>query len=207
MRKPSIVLPLLLLSLIVGLSGCLERPLDEDEIEFVEEILDIVPRETIDSLEALGFNVHEGTNPPVIDGALHIEPFELLIPFGPQDPWEVGKEVQAYEYTFENFDPAEKTVSISYHQPNGTDQGSGIGGIIAGEGNGFTIFSELAGDVQGIQYTQAVIMTGVITDDGVKDFQYAFLMTDKEGDDLDAILIPVGTGRIWIDSDYISEWQ
>lgn len=174
----------------------------KDKNELSEEIQNIIPEQTIKDLEAKGLTVNRGNKPPNAEGIFEVSPFELLAPFGAEDPWLKGRRINPYRYKI--YDQTKGKVTIDFKQLSSNDHGNGMGSYISGNGNKFSIFTELKGETNNISYTHVTIISGEITDTGIKDFQYGFVMTDKKNDDNNT-LMEIGKSRIWIDADKLAE--
>ncbi|GAB3542138.1 hypothetical protein [Spirosoma fluminis] len=201
----TILIKLLLLSGIsVALTNCSKKEI-VPQSGLSQDIRNIVPQTIIDDLRKRGMVINEGAKPPKLDGVIYADPYRLVSPYGPSDAWREGKVIDSYHYKFYGQTADNK---ITYDYTNGSDKGKGNGAFVAGNGNLFTIFSEDVGVSKGINYKTVTIMSGEVTDKGVQAFQYAFVMTEKTGEDptVEDKLIAVGNGRIWDDGDQLAEW-
>ncbi|QHV93950.1 hypothetical protein [Spirosoma endbachense] len=200
--RPLALLALFALSILFDSCKKSDAP-DDPTKGFTTQIQNIVPTTIIDDLRTRGMTINEGKVPPALAGTIIVaSPWELLSPYGTEDSWQKGKVIADYKYKF-----YEQTTDgkIKYDYKNdGSDTGSGKGAFISGNGNSFTIFSEDIGVSKTINYKTITVMSGEITDAGIKNFQYAFVLKEKTNDDNNSALIPVGKGRIWIDSDKLA---
>ncbi|PWJ57377.1 hypothetical protein CLV98_10784 [Dyadobacter jejuensis] len=164
---------------------------------------DFVPKEIIDDFRSKGLIINEGVTPPMLEGYYLASPLTLLVPFGPDDPYQAGKLFSDYRYSF--YDQTDDNqIKYDFKSANGSATGTGTGSFISGEGNKFTLYSEQIGETYGIENKQITIISGELDSDGIKNWQEAFVFTYK-GDDPNGQLIQVGQGRIIYDSDHISE--
>lgn len=166
------------------------------------KIQKIVPDSIIKSLQSKGMVLNPGTTPPDVMGIFTANPFTLLAPFGPEDGYPKGKIIADYKYKF--YDQKSDEVKIDYKNISGTDNGTGIGAFLSGTGKKFSLFAELSGTGSGIPYKHLTVISGEITSNGIKDFQYAFVMKEKTGDPTNSILIATGKSRIWVDGDSLA---
>ena len=75
--------------------------------------------------------------------------------------------------------------------------------IISGNGNKFTAYLDMdITDIE-IKTRDVSVLSGEITPEGIKNFQYAFLKMEKTGD-FSERMVPVGTIRIWISKDKLA---
>ncbi|WP_259015166.1 hypothetical protein [Emticicia fluvialis] len=190
------------LSIIIVIS-CKEK--DDPTVGFSEEVQKIVPKRIIDDARSKGMIINEGRIPPNIEGNYVVEPLELLSPYGSKDSWKKGKIINAYYYSFYDQSSDGKTVFIDYSNLD-SDNGSGLGSFISGNGKKFTIFSETYGTASGVDYVMLKILSGELTvNKEIKNFQESLYMKEKDEGNDDGVLIPINTGRIWFDNDKISE--
>ncbi|AQG80388.1 hypothetical protein [Spirosoma montaniterrae] len=193
-------LPLIALCLLMlaALSSC-----KKDEVPGLSaKIQKIVPQAALDDMKSKGLLINEGNTPPSIEGIFEADPYTLLSPYGPEDGWSKGKVIEKYRYRFSGQQGDE--VKLEEKQINGNNTGSGIASFLAGSGNKFTLFGEVVGSSSGIATKTLTVISGEITSTGIKDFQYAFVLTNKTGDDDDDVLMPVNKSRVWIDGNQIA---
>lgn len=194
----------ILLVLPVILSSCGLFGKKNDPYEGLSKnIQKIVPQAILDSLAAKGLVINRGDKPPQLSNAIVVSPMKLLSPYGPEDGYEKGRVINNYYYKMYDQDNV-GNIKYDYYNSNYQDVGKGKGSFIAGDKDYFTIFSEDKGTTSGVDYTTLAVMSGKKTADGIVDFQYAFVIKEKS-ETIDYNLIPVETGRIWIDGDFLSE--
>lgn len=166
-----------------------------------EKATTIVPEEVLDQMKAQNFPINEGTNPPVLNGTFVANPWKLLYT-SHKGSWKVGKELYNYKFTFYN--QQQENLKLDYnYQGEFKDEGKGVASIISGNANKFSIFAETEGVENGIKCTLLSVFSGEVTANGIKDFRRVFYVKSKENDPNNK-LIPVGSMRIWYDSDAIS---
>ncbi len=201
MKKIKFVILVIFLTLFFG---C-ERFTFDPNIDLSEEIQKMVPKRILEDLRSKGMTINEGRFPPDIEGSYYVTPYELLSPYGPEDSWEKGRVISSYHYRFSDQSEDNQRVLVDYYS-EGNNRGSGEGAVIAGNGNKFTIFSEVSGKSNGVKYVELKIISGEITaSKEIKDFQCSLYMKKKnESDGPKRKLIPKNTGRTWIDGDRIS---
>lgn len=192
------LLPLALGVLLLALNGCKKK---EDVPPLSAKIQRIVPASILDDLKAKGLVVNEGNQPPNIEGIYLASPYRLLSPFGPDDSWQKGRVVADYKYRF--YDQRGDDVKLDYKSGAGSDQASGVASFLAGSGDTFSLFGEQTGGSNGISYKEVSVVSGEITPTGIKNFQYAFVLTEKGPDPSDK-LIAVGKSRIFEDGDALA---
>ncbi|MEO8770381.1 MAG: hypothetical protein ABI402_09865 [Ferruginibacter sp.] len=166
------------------------------------KINNIISQEIIDELESRGMAINKGDQPPSIEGIYLANPYTLTSPYSSEDPWQAGHVIGDYKYKM--YDQKGDDVKLDYKNASLSDIGNGVASFISGSSKKFSLFAQLTGVSSGISYKQVSIISGEITADGIKDFQFAFVLTEKGGDGSNSILIPVGKPRIWRDDSGIA---
>jgi hypothetical protein len=200
MKKISL---LIICSFVLVMSSCFLRKDIDPYNGLSKNIQKIVPEAVLDSLQKKGLIINRGDAPPTLDFSIVASPFKLISPYGPDDSWTKGKIIQDYYFKFYD-QTTNKEIKYDF-QNNGSDYGTGVGSFISGEGNNFTIFSEVTGSVSDEDYKTLSVISGTLDPTGIRNFQYAFVITYKSLEENNSSLIPVNTGRVWIDGDFISE--
>ncbi|AXE18176.1 hypothetical protein DR864_10700 [Runella rosea] len=198
------VATVILLATVMVFNSCKNRE-EDPTVGFSKEIQKIVPQSIVNDLRAKGMTINEGKVPPTLEGAFRANPYELLSPTGPEDVWAKGKIITAYRYLFSQQTADGKEVKIDYKSENGVDVGSGLGAFISGYGNKFTVFAEVKGRHENVDYTNLIVISGEVTPKGIADLQHSLYLTQKSEGPGRGVLIPVNTGRIWIDKDKLAE--
>lgn len=196
----------LLLLLFLQVGGCKEYFSAPEPGGFSDAIIKIIPRQTIDSLRALGFPVYEGFDPPAIEGIYLMSPNVLTRRYSEQDGLTIGYIFSDYKYRFSNQNDSKNEISLDYKSvPTATEEGQGLGGFLSGTDSLFTLFVEEKGVASNIPNRKVSIYSGIKTAGGIKNLEIAFVVLEKTGDDSNTVLIPVGTGRMIKDGDGLSE--
>lgn len=197
---------LFVLTLFLGglLFSCSDDENDNllDENGFTRKINEFIPQDILNELETLGFNLYPGANPPAINGTFVSSPHVLYASNSSSD--DIGKTYTDKTFKFANQNNDNLTVTVTITQ--GSNIGTGIGGYLVGDNNKFTVFVEINFEdkEEGEKYTAAQIITGEMTDAGIKGLMSAFVMLDDNGDPTDS-LAPVGRIRIIKDNDNLGE--
>lgn len=160
------------------------------------KIQQIVPSDLLAKMKAQGMPIHEGTNPPNIEGIYISDPHILASTFT-GDSRSVGHKFASETLRFSNQNSKDLSVAIDVKSNNSIS--AGIGGFLSGSGNKFTIFSEI-----NVSYLTATaktisVISGEITSDGIKDFYTTNVI--KEKNDPDNLTIAVGAMRVIKDGD------
>ena len=175
-------------------------------IEPDERMYNSVPEETVSKLQEY-MPVYGGNTPPNIDGVFIAEPWTLV--YTSDQQFEPGELFAENVMKFSNQNPSDNTIDYYCWQGGGTYVGKGAG--ISGSGDNFTVYFDVYGsspsqfDNYIIKNRVALVISGTITAEGIKDIYYAFTMVSKENDTYGEIM-DVGEFRIFHDADRLSEY-
>lgn len=185
----------------------------EDQVEFVDgisrDILEFVTQEELAILEdTLGVQIYRGNNPPQINGTFKMSPLYLSKTNIVGD-YEIGTRfndmfLRLYDQDDQLFTIEVDKASTNYDTGEITQTSVGVGSYLIGDGNGFSVFAK----VETIQTTgeESVLLelyTGILTEEGIQNLQFALLMLDNNGHD--DIFIQNGAGRSFVDGDGLSD--
>ena len=179
----------LILGFVMFAASCSKKEILSPAVGFSTAVLKVAPQANIDAIRKLGMTINEGTVPPNVTGIFLESPTILFATF-PNDTKKVGDEVVDYTYKFFEQSSDNSTLKVSYKASNG-DAASGLGSVVSGNGNFFTIFSELTNS-SGAVYIN--IISGEITSTGIKDWQDSYVLKSKPNEN-----------RIYKDGDGFSE--
>ena len=163
----------------------------------------IIPEEFIGKMAANGMTINEGTNPPNIQGIFATGILKMIYTSLNYDTFPIGKEIESYRFKF--YEQRGTKIKTDYINEDilANDQATGRGTIISGNGNKFTAYLDMdITDIE-IKTRDVSVLSGEITPEGIKNFQYAFLKMEKTGD-FSERMVPVGTIRIWISKDQLA---
>lgn len=166
-------------------------------------IVNVIPDNYIKELKK-HMTIYDGVNPPSIEGSFVMSPTELV--YASADPSWDGKDINWADnyFTFSNQSTSARTISVSQTTSNGYS-GSGTGAYICGEGNNFTIYFNETGVSYGINFKQAVIITGTKTSAGVRNLTKAFVMVERGQKTGSQDIMQAGEYRIFHDGDGVAE--
>ena len=163
----------------------------------------IIPEEFIGKMAANGMTINEGTNPPNIQGIFATGILKMIYTSLNYDTFPIGKEIESYRFKF--YEQRGTKIKTDYINEDilANDQATGRGTIISGNGNKCTAYLDMdITDIE-IKTRDVSVLSGEITPEGIKNFQYAFLKMEKTGD-FSERMVPVGTIRIWISKDKLA---
>lgn len=198
-----------LIALLISVSGCFS---DRDEIVpelpgdtldgngLTKDIRDLVPEYIINEMMNQGMPLYGGANPPNLNGEYVVEPLILIGSNRPSDV--LGTVFPDFFVTFSDQDNDQLMVMVDYI--NGPEVGTGLGSFLVGEGSRFSIFVKL--DIEHSGGTRAVaiyVISGDLTDDGIRGTHLANFMVDDMGD-VGGVWIENGEGRVFYDEDGFS---
>jgi len=174
---------------------------DDQKVEengFTEEINSFLPDSIITEMEDLGMILNTGGSPTGVEGIYDVTPFVL-------DSSNISSDYSGMVFLdlrFKLYDQNNEDLTIKVDYVNGPEEGSGLGSFIVGEGNKFTIVSEVTTVALSDTADVAMLFSGELKDDGIQDFYYAnFMLENNEG----SYFIENGQGRVGYDSDGFSE--
>ena len=180
-----------------------EKPVKTSNFDIPTEAKAIIPEEFIGKMAAKGMTINEGTNPPNIEGIFATGILKMMYTSLEYDPFPIGKEIESYRFKF--YEQRGTKIKTDYINEDilANDQATGRGTIISGNGNKFTAYLDMdITDIE-IKTRDVSVLSGEITPEGIKNFQYAFLKMEKTGD-FSERMVPVGTIRIWISKDKLA---
>lgn len=164
----------------------------------------VVAEEYQKNLRENGFTIHEGITPPNLEGVYIAAPLTLQYAS------------DGYTNNFFNlqmkFEHQFMRGMVNYsEQQRDTVEGVSTMSQVIGHDSCFTMYcvqyiSEGTGINHLWSYKTATLISGIITEQGIKDFQYAFVMLEKEAvsDYYYNQLAKLKTIRIWNDSDNLA---
>ncbi len=160
----------LLLGFILSIASCSKKETVNPAVGFSAAVQNVAPQATIDGLRKLGMTINEGTVPPNVTGIFLESPTVLFATFA-GDSKVIGDKVADYTYKFYEPSADNTTIKVSY-KTNIGDNATGLGSVVSGNGNKFTVFSELT-NTSGVVYIN--IISGEITSSGIKDWQDSYV--------------------------------
>jgi hypothetical protein len=220
----------ILLAWLTGLFALMVLPSCEKEKEdlskgFSKELQSLVPDSTIQLLRDMGMIIHEGKNPPIIEGKFYLAPNLMDSSNVPNETREKGHRFADYRLYFHHQNNKDLTIKLNSEALHILSDDTlvigssvGEGGFLSGNGKEFSVFIISEGETyhndkqDTARYRSLGLYSGELTPEGIKNYQKAFLMLDDYGDEFD-LYIPVNTGRIFHDGDFLarrltnSEWK
>ncbi|MBS1588116.1 MAG: hypothetical protein JST52_00735 [Bacteroidetes bacterium] len=196
MKKILNLFALSAIAIVVTMGSCKKKESTDNGLS--SDINNIISQDIINDLQGRGMIINKGNTPPSISGVFLVSPFTLQNTYD-GDLWTVGKVISDYKYRF--YDQSGTNIKMDYKGVAVADNAVGMGSFLSGSDTKFTLFAQSTGNASGINYKNVSIISGEFTASGIKNFQYAFVLTQKDGDEANAVLMPVGKSRIWRDGD------
>ena len=170
-----------------------------------DERLDVVvPVEIQDDMNDY-MPIYTGINPPNVEGSYYIHPFvTVYCEDEGNGGYHPGDSVRPVYIRFYNQNLVYNTLDFMEREKNDDFYSAGNGAFISGYGNNFTAFFNTEGVSRGIENKTALVISGTMTENGIKDLYYSFVMVEK-GDDPDSILMEEGYFRVFKDEDGLAE--
>ena len=166
----------------------------------IDQVIPPDIRETVEE----HITIYDGVNPPNVEGEYIISPMELT--YDSEYNYSVGHVFSDTYIKLHNQNTHNNTIDYQEKQMNNEQIGDGA--FISGEGNNFSIYFNTFGigheEEYDINYKTALVISGTITSDGIKNLEYAFVMTEKSSDPR-PYYIPVGAFRSFKDGNGFSD--
>lgn len=160
----------------------------------------VIPPTILDKMKPY-IPVHDGVNPPIINGVYLIDPMATVYCEDQgQGGYDPGKIVISTIVKFSNQNNSRLSLDYAEKSVSGSSDGTGNGAFISGSGDNFTAFFDNEGTTQGIYNRTALVISGTKTSTGIRNLKYAFVMVDK-GSDPNNKLMKVGVFRVFKDQD------
>lgn len=216
-NKNKLIYLLVTLVLTILITPSCEKEGEEDRsVGFSEDIENFVPDSTIQLLRDLGMVIHEGKEPPIIEGKFYMSPMLMDSSNVPNESYERGDRFVDYRLHFFNQNNDELSImldteglSTSSGDTTVISSSYGNGGFLSGYGNEFSVFIIAEGETylnnnQDTARNRSLsLYSGEITALGIKNLKSAVLMLDDYGDEYNRY-ISINTGRLFYDGDSLS---
>lgn len=148
--------------------------------------------------------LYDGDNPPFVEGAFRVKPFvTVYCEDEGRGGFTPGTVVAPIVIRFSNQDRVNNTVDFDRYGGNTFEHGTGA--FIRGEGDNFTVFFNTEGGDGTVRFKKALVISGTMVPEGIKDLYYSFIMVEKENDTHHRYM-DAGVFRVFYDSDHISEY-
>ena len=166
-----------------------------------KRITQVIPDEIRDEMEPY-IHIYDGANPPNIEGDYLMSP--CLLSYDSRDGIPVGYQFNDVYLRFLNQDMVNNTLDFEEMETSSSSTGTGC--FISGEGDRFSVFFNTEGiheDTYTTHFKEALVISGIKTDYGIEDLEYAFVMVEKDYDPK-PYMMAVGDFRVVIDGDGIA---
>ena len=202
----------LLLGLVLLITSCGKKD-DSSPApggNFSNNILRLVPQETIDKVRALGITVNDGQTPPNVEGIYLISRNYMTKSTVPDEKVEADGftdlKIKIYNQNSTALTASLDTKSIDFKTGNIVATSTGQGTYLAGNGNFFSLFvvQETTRTSNNSRSQTLELYSGEITTTGIRNLESALFMLNDYGDPNND-LIPIDTGRAFKDKDGSSE--
>ena len=173
--------------------------LTDDGIEDVPpEVNDFMTPEEISTLQNKGLEIYTGLNPSNIEGYYYADS---------QMTMDGNMELMNYWYRFHD-QTSDLSIKSSHRSEDGTDRAEGQGAFIAGSGNTFSVYMQSISEIQQETHVTTIeyarIYSGIISSEGIKNFQFGFIITDKQND-INNEFMNIGDARVIYESDGLAK--
>lgn len=180
-------LTLLLTSCLKEGDDTIVLPLPDGRIPY-----SVISRNLQDSLTTHGFQIHEGLYPPTVAGSYLIEPMSL--------DFASDQAPASYVNLMMTFSSQTQRGLLKYWELQNTDlhnipiDGQSLEANVIGNGNDFTVYcyqNVTENSSIGMQLWRvktATVISGTMTDTGIANCQYAYILLEKEINDINYAL-------------------
>ena len=165
------------------------------EGEFDERITQQIPQQYLEQMTA-HMPIYAGNTPPTLNGSFVYHPMALVYA---SDGYVFKNGISDLFIRLTEQNTSKNT--IQYEEKQGGGVGDKTEMVVLGNGNNFTIFAVVPGFASNYnaRYKLATLISGTMTEEGIKDAYEAILMVEK--DDPDNKIMKVGTYRVFKDED------
>ncbi|QAA82274.1 hypothetical protein EI546_11330 [Aequorivita sp. H23M31] len=192
---------LMILSLVLFVSCSKDDDNKAGEFDGSQDsVAEFLGADLLETLLDLGLIINTGNTPPNIAGEFLMAPV-ILQKSNVQGDYP-GMSFPDYQMKFMN--QIGLNVDFSGFHTTGVQRDIGDGSFISGSGKGFTVFLITETDISGYKADTAMVISGTMTEDGIKDVQFALFMKDNHGNP-GGVFIDNQKGRIIIDGDGLCE--
>ena len=165
----------------------------------VKPIDTVVPEEIREKMEPY-IPIYDGVNPPNVEGTYLASPFVAV--YCEDGHYSPGHQVVDLVLRFSNQDFTLNRIDLDTYE-KGISSSSGPGAFISGDGADFSAFFNIQGTSYGVTFKEALVISGTMTNQGIKNLYYAFVMVEK-GDDPNHKVMEAGYFRVFKDKDGLS---
>ena len=173
------------------------------QAEVDNRINNVVPPEIQTKLDPY-IPIYRGVDPPNITGSYLVDPLTTVYcedyPNG--GGFAPGKVVNSRVVRFTNQNTKTNAIDYDSYVVNSTSYEEGKGAFISGSGNNFTAYFNTEGYTDGIYNKTALVISGTVTSNGIKNLHRAFIMLKKN--DPKGELMDEGVYRVFKDGDGLS---
>ncbi len=163
-----------------------DTPAPSRNTQLSEKILNEIPADIIKEANKLGLKINGGVNAPNIEGEYFASPVLLKNSNIEEDQDNIGEITNDGVFKFSEQNSSNQTILTYIKELNVSDD-IGMGSLISGEGDLFTVFVVLEN-----MYDSEVayfLISGEVAEDGIKDFEFmlardsgeARVFKDKDG--------------------------
>lgn len=166
----------------------------------IQAVTNFVGSDLLNVMLDLGLEINLGNNPPAIDGQFLLSP--NILENSNIDSDLIGSIFPDHLMKFYD----QRGLELLYSAVGGNQSDQGVGSLISGEGNKFSIYLTTESDILGFKASTMYVLSGKLTQEGFTEFQMAGFMKDNYGNP-GGVFIENGKGRIFVDGDALVEKQ
>lgn len=180
------------------------------ELSPIDFILDADYRKTLEQY----MPIYEGKNPPNMEGSYLVSPFVIVYDsyYDDNHGFKPGDVFYNEINIFSNQNDCSRSVDFKNLEYDDDDEGNlkyedtSTSAYLCGDGDNFTVILESNGtnNDYNIRYKRSIIISGIKTAEGIKNYHFASIWLEKS-DDPERKMVPVGTIRVFKDEDGLAE--
>jgi hypothetical protein len=149
----------------------------EKDEELTKDVHDLIPDKILETAKELGLEIHGGKNPPNIEGSYFASPVILVSTTSDNDYASPGDSFNDGNFMFSEQNNIDLTV-LSYIEEISYGSDSGVGSLITGKGQEFTVFIRIMEMYSEITY---FFVSGKIENGRIRSFQFLLLNENFQG--------------------------
>ncbi|HET8838120.1 MAG TPA: hypothetical protein VFM82_03910 [Flavobacteriaceae bacterium] len=155
------------------------------------------------SMQLMGFQIHSGSNPPIVEGTFVADPLEILSSTL-MDEWP-GTPIEAQVFTLHGQN--QKKQKLNYVPESEAQTGKISTAVISGQDGSFTVCFKISDEKDGYSIESIHVISGFMASNGIQQFQKAVFIKIIEGEAPSEIWHLEGKGRVIHEIDNIAQRQ
>lgn len=156
-----------------------------------------------EAVKSQGFKFNTGNTPPIIEGIYKADKLQIQMSNISNDPG-LNKFIDPVTFYFNGQNNESLTTDFSKHDGHMSYTDIDEAKIV-GNGQNFTVYYIVKIKSNGYINEYLEAYSGVYSEEGLKDFQFAFFMKEVDQNAPEDIFFKNNTGRIFVETDQLAE--